>query len=72
MTQPASTWSVSGADGGKFEISNNGGLTFKDAPDFEMPGDANGDNVYEVTVVAADGDGNRGTMDVKVTVDQRE
>ena len=65
----ASTWTVEGADGGKFNIGDGGALTFKDAPDFEMPGDANGDNVYEVTVVAADGDGNRGTMDVKVTVE---
>ena len=34
-----------------------------------MPGDANGDNVYEVTVAATDGNGKRGTMDVKVTVE---
>ena len=63
-----STWSLSGTDSGKFEI-DSGALTFEAQPDFEMPGDANGDNVYEVTVVAADGDGNRGTMDVKVTVE---
>ena len=63
-----STWSVTGTDAGKFEISTDGGLTFKAKPDFEKPGDANTDNVYEVTVVAADEDGNRGTMDVKVTV----
>ena len=63
-----STWSLSGTDSGKFEISTGGALTFEAKPDFEMPGDANGDNVYEVTVVAADADGNRGTMDVKVTV----
>ena len=65
-------WSVVGADRGKFAISTPGGvLTFKEAPDFEMPGDANGDNVYEVTVVAADSDGNRGTKDVKVTVENQ-
>ena len=63
-----SNWSVSGADAGKFEISATGELTFEMKPDFENPGDANTDNVYEVTVVAADGDGNRGTMDVEVTV----
>ena len=33
-----------------------------------MPTDANMDNVYEVTVRAADADGKIGTMDVKVTV----
>ena len=42
--------------------------TFKVKPDYEMPTDANTDNVYEVTVRAADADGNIGTMDVKVTV----
>ena len=33
-----------------------------------MPTDANKDNVYEVTVRAADADGYIGTMDVKVSV----
>ena len=63
------TWSVSGVDAAKFEIAANGTLTFKEAPDYEMPGDANRDNTYEVTVVAADTMGNRGTMDVKVMVE---
>ena len=63
-----STWSVAGADGSKFDISTNGELKFKAKPDYEMPTDANMDNVYEVTVRAADADGNTGTMDVKVTV----
>ena len=67
-TNEPSTWSVSGADAGKFDISTGGELTFEAKPDYEMPGDANGDNTYEVTVVAADSDGNRGTMDVKVKV----
>ena len=67
-TNDASTWSLSGIDSGKFEI-DNGALTFEAQPDFEMPGDANGDNVYEVTVAATDGNGKRGTMDVKVTVE---
>ena len=53
-------------------ISAGGLLTFKAKPDFEKPGDADTDNVYEVTVVAADNDGNRGTMDVKVTVQNEE
>ena len=64
-----SVWSKTGADAGKFDISADGALTFKAQPDYEAPGDANKDNVYEVTVVAADADGNRGTMDVEVTVE---
>ena len=60
------TWSTSGADGSKFNIAG-GALTFKAGPDFEAPTDADGDNVYEVTVVATAG-GKAGTRDVKVTV----
>ena len=46
-------WSVSGADASKFNIPE-GVLTFKDAPDFESPADADMDNMYMVTVVATD------------------
>ena len=60
---------MSGADAGKFDIGTTGALTFKAKPDFEAPTDANKNNVYEVTVRAADGDGNRGEMAVKVTVE---
>ena len=58
------TWSVSGADGGKFNIPG-GELTFKAKPNYENPTDANGDNDYEVTVVATDSLGNRGTKAVR-------
>ena len=52
-------WSLQGADAGKFAISNeddvtNGALTFKEAPNYEMPVDAGRNNVYNVTVVATD------------------
>ena len=51
-------WSLQGADAGKFSISNDpdtyGVLTFKDAPNYEMPADAGRNNVYNVTVVATD------------------
>ena len=30
-------------------------LEFREKADFENPGDSNGDNIYEVTVVASDG-----------------
>ena len=69
------TWSVAGDDGSKFNISDpselTGELTFKAQPDFEAPTDANKNNVYEVTVRAADGDGNWDEMAVKVTVAER-
>ena len=43
-------------------------LTFQDQPDYEKPGDADGDNVYEITVRATDGDSRTGTRDVTVEV----
>ena len=35
----------------------NGHLTFKASPDFNLPKDLNGDNVYDVTIRATDGGG---------------
>ncbi len=49
------TWSLSGADAGDFDISSSGMLTFMSSPDYETPADADGDNVYMVTVEADDG-----------------
>ncbi|MCU1376745.1 MAG: hypothetical protein JWO68_4031, partial [Actinomycetia bacterium] len=47
---------VAGGDSGKFSIdATTGALTFKNAPDFESPGDANGDNTYDVQVQVSDG-----------------
>ena len=57
-----------GPDGGLF-TAESGVLMFKDKPNYESPLDANEDNVYEVTVVAEDPEGDRGdTLDVEVTV----
>ena len=47
-------WTLQGADASKFDISTAGALTFKDAPNYEMPADAGRNNVYNVTVVATD------------------
>jgi Ca2+-binding RTX toxin-like protein len=47
---------VGGADAALFSIDvQTGALVFVTAPDFEMPGDANGNNIYEVVVQASDG-----------------
>jgi hypothetical protein len=66
----AITYSIKGgADAGKFNIdATSGALTFKTAPDFETPGDANGDNIYEVDVCATDAGGLYSVKPVKVTV----
>ena len=53
-------YSLSGTDANLFTINaNTGEVSFIAAPDFEMPSDADGDNVYDITVTASDGDNNR-------------
>ena len=69
------TLSLTGADASKFKLNDtidtatagSKVLAFKDKPDFEMPGDSNRDNVYQVTVVASDG-ANSAMRDVIVKV----
>ena len=61
------TWSLMGADGAKFQLSGSQVLSFREKPDYEMPADANRDNVYEVTVRASDGTMHADRM-VRVTV----
>ena len=60
-------WSLTGADESNFTISG-GALTFISPPDFEVPADANGDNVYELTVVVTDDQGLTDSFDFTVTV----
>lgn len=57
-----------GADGASFLFSSAGGeLSFRIAPDFEQPADANADNVYEVEVTVSDG-GRQSSALIRVTV----
>ena len=59
---------TAGIDSVRFSIGqSNGDLTFKTAPDFEAPGSADNDNVYEVIVTASDGT-NSDTQTITVTV----
>ena len=61
-------YSLSGTDAALFTINaTTGEVRFKAAPDFEMPGDADGDNVYDITVTASDGT-NRTNHNVAITV----
>ena len=48
------TYSLSGTDVNLFNI-NNGVVTFKTAPNFEVPGDNGANNVYDINVIASDG-----------------
>lgn len=64
----ALTYTLSGADAALFNIdANTGEVTFKTAPDFENPGDADGDNVYDIIVTASDGS-NSTNQAVSITV----
>ena len=68
-------WSLSGADAGKFNITDSGAmrtLSFKEAPDYESPGDSGGNNVYEVTVKVTDSKSNSDEQDVTVKVTNME
>ncbi len=59
-----------GADQAMFGIdTNSGALSFLAAPDFENPGDAGANNVYEVEVTASDGNGGSDAQLISVTVD---
>ena len=62
-------WTVGGVDGRFFAIDERGQFAFSAStpPDFEQPGDAGGDNVYEVAIEAGDGL-NTGSLAVTVTV----
>lgn len=62
------SYSVSGADAALFDINaSTGVLSFKVAPDFESPQDADGNNVYQVVVSASDGSVSR-NQNLSVTV----
>lgn len=57
----------SGADADKFVLDGSGALRFNMPPNFDLPVDANGDNVYEVTLRATAG-GETVDLPLRVTV----
>ena len=62
------SYSLSGTDAALFTIdANTGAVSFRAAPDFEVPGDADGDNVYDIIVTASD-DANSTEQPVAITV----
>ena len=64
------SWRLEGDDAGEFQLIGTVGrtLVFTTQPDYENPADANGDNVYKVTVVAIDNNGGIGRFDVCIAV----
>lgn len=62
---PLSYSIAGGADSARFLISTLGALSFAAAPDFDLPGDADGDNIYQLSIRVSDG---RNTVDQAVTI----
>ena len=63
------SWLIgSGNDGAKFRIRTDGTLSFISAPDFEAPVDADGNNIYTLTVLAIDADSNATDQTISVAV----
>ncbi len=63
------SWLITGGnDQGKFEIGEDGTITFVAAPDFEAPNDSDSNNTYILTVTATDAAGNFSTQSITVTV----
>ena len=70
-------WSLTGPDAADFKIEKDtetedaidAELSFKKAPNFEMPTDANMDNMYMVTVVTTDAKKLTAMRDVVITVE---
>ena len=65
-------YSVSGGvDSARFSITTGGVLSFVSAPDFEVPVDSGGNNVYNIVVTATSGSGGRvrtATQTITITV----
>ena len=68
----ALTWTVTGTDKNAFTITGNssgrGVLAFSSPPDFESPADSDGDNEYELAVVATDEDNHNESLKFTITV----
>lgn len=66
-SDPITLTIAGGNDAGLFSLDVTGNLTFRSAPNFEAPADANGDNIYEITLNASDGRTHT-TQDLRITV----
>ncbi len=58
----------SAKDEALFELSNGTDIGFLSAPDFEDPRDADGDNHYELDIIATDLAGNSSSLEIIITV----
>jgi hypothetical protein len=72
VSESATVTISSGADAARFNISrsetNTAIIKFNSSPDFEVPSDNGGNNVYDLTLTATDTAGNPGTQSITITV----
>lgn len=65
----ALTFAIAGVDAAQFSVdASTGALHFHQPPNFEIPSDSNGDNLYELTAVVTDARGAQTTQVLRVTV----
>ena len=65
----ALTYTLGGTDAALFNINaSSGAVTFKASPNFEAPGDAGANNIYDITVTASDGSLSSAARAVAITV----
>ncbi|TQV79438.1 hypothetical protein FKG94_11250 [Exilibacterium tricleocarpae] len=65
----ALTYSLSGIDASLFNIDENTGVvSFRNGPDYENPGDTDGNNVYDITITATDSNELSTSQDVTIGV----
>ncbi|MBV6646807.1 MAG: cadherin repeat domain-containing protein, partial [Cyclobacteriaceae bacterium] len=63
------TYTLSGVDAEDFSIdSDDGEIRFVSVPDFENPTDDGGNNVYNITVTADDGESENNTSEQSITI----
>ena len=62
------TFELSGDDAALFQVATNGDITFRTAPDFELPNSFDGDNIYELVVTVLDTSFASDTQAITVTV----
>ncbi len=62
------SWTLSGEDAGLFTVNTTGELSLNTEADFELPGDADANNIYLLTITATDGQGNFSDLSLMVTI----
>ena len=62
------TWSRTGSDASRFQVTDNNALEFVSVPNYERPLDDGGDNVYDVNLQAFYGEYHSAPFPVAVTV----